>query len=209
MATYEDIIKAALRDLNVIGAGETPAPEEVTDAFTKFQQMIDSWSAEGLQLYQMTQVTQALTGAASYSFTTRPIKVESAKVVQSGLETEFKVVDAETWSQALRNNVLWYDGGFPTGTYYLRPSPTAGSLELYVYEPLAKPSVVTETVSLPPGYERAFEFNLAVDLWPEYPNPGVYDHVIAVANQSKTAIQAINQAVLGDIKPQPTTTQAA
>lgn len=48
MATATEIATKALKRLRIVGAGETPTAEDVTDATDALNAMIESWEAEGL-----------------------------------------------------------------------------------------------------------------------------------------------------------------
>ncbi len=62
--TVQQLINAALRTLGVIASGESPSAEESSDGMTALNGIIESWTALGLPIYQITRETFALSGAA-------------------------------------------------------------------------------------------------------------------------------------------------
>jgi hypothetical protein len=54
--TRDDVIKAALRVLNVIGVGETPEPEDYTNCSQALNIMIKSWAKKGFPLWVFQQI---------------------------------------------------------------------------------------------------------------------------------------------------------
>jgi hypothetical protein len=199
--TAQELINKALQTIGVISSGESPSTEESNDGLVTLNGLLASWSAQALPIYQIVRETVSMTGAGSYTLVTRPVKIKSAVFVNDGVETPYALVGAEDWASYTRNRVLYHDGGYPTGIIRLRPDPTAGTLELYSYQELTALGALSTTIALPPGYERALQFNLALDLAPEYGHQ-INEGLIGLANDSKLAIQGLNQAVLGAPVPQ-------
>lgn len=56
MATPNDIISRALKDIGALEAGETPTPEAAQDAFEMLNDMIDQWSNEDMMVFYKTEV---------------------------------------------------------------------------------------------------------------------------------------------------------
>jgi hypothetical protein len=206
--TFQEIINGALRSLGVIASGESPATEESADALTALNDMIASWSAIGLPIYFVSKDTVALTGAASYTLPTRPTRIKSAAVLATnGTNMSVPVVAAEDWAgvpdktrTGIFAEALYCDFAYPTPSVYLTPKPTTGTLELYCYHPLPSTNALTDTVTLPPGYQRALRFNLAVDLAGEYGRTASPE-LLSAAGESKAAITGLNALVLGEQTP--------
>lgn len=65
--TRDDIIKASLRALGVIGAGETPSTEDVTNCSQAMNIMLKSWSKKGIPLWVINEISFPLvTGTQEY-----------------------------------------------------------------------------------------------------------------------------------------------
>ena len=142
----QDLINAALRSIEAIAPGEGPTSAESADALLAINDILASWSASTLPIFTLTRETFALTGAGSYTIgpamtwnTTRPVKLEAAAVVTgTGVSKPAKIVPVEEWTEfadkAATGNFassLYFDDGYPTGTIFLAPKPTGGTLELY------------------------------------------------------------------------------
>jgi hypothetical protein len=64
---------------------------------------------------------------------------------------------------------IFDDGGFPCRRLYIFPVPAyARAVELWLWQPLVNYDTLDDELSLPPGYERALRYNLAMELAPEY-----------------------------------------
>ena len=203
--TTGDLIAAAARTATIIASGESLSTEEKADALVSLNMLVASWSALQIPLYELKKQTVTMTGAASYALTTRPIRIKSASVVStSGATQPAKVATADEWAAigdktrtGLYAEALYCDFGFPTATAYLSPKPGAGTLELWQFEALTEFADLDTAISLPPGYERALTFALAIDLAPQYGRP-VDPAVQAVANEATAAIARANAAALGE-----------
>ncbi len=65
---------------------------------------------------------------------------------------------------------LWYSPEYPLGLLY--PYPQGGStLYLDTLKPLPEPVTIAADVTLPPEYDEAIKYGLAVRLAPEYGRP--------------------------------------
>jgi hypothetical protein len=66
--TRDQIIRGALRAINVIAAGETPSSEDMQDGAEALNLMVKSWQTEGVYLWTHTEATLFLAyGTSSYS----------------------------------------------------------------------------------------------------------------------------------------------
>jgi len=194
--TAQEIIESSLRSLGVIASGETPSAEELADGLEALNNLIDSWSAQALPIPEVTRETVVMNGAASYTLGTRPIKITGAQLSNDNVLTKFEIVTSEQWSDHNLVNVIYWDGA-TSSKVYLRPSPSAGNLVLDELRPLGTLATLATSFTIAgKGYERGLRFNLALDLAGEYGK--VPDEaLIGLANDSKIAIQGLNQNVLG------------
>src|SRR5205085_8249294 len=89
---------------------------------------------------------------------------------------------------------LYLDNAYPLATASLWPKPTSSStsLELVSLKEISAFAALTDTVSFPPGYERALRFALALDLAPEYGRP-ITPELIGLAAQAKQSIVSLNK----------------
>jgi hypothetical protein len=216
MATVLDLLKAAGRKIGVIASGQGFSTEEQADAFTCLNQLVDSWSAAGVPIYQITKTTVTLNGAASYALPDRPTKIQAAAVLTAaGLNKAPEIVTAAGWAgipdktrTGLLAEALYCDYNFPTANVFLSPKPGAGTLELYSYFPIDQFGAVGDTVTLPPGYERSLIAALAVDLAAEF-GRDVPPSLLQTANEAMGAIAKLNAEALGTVPPAPPVEVAA
>lgn len=209
MSTVSDLIKGSLRLLGAIAQGETPSSNASADGLSVLNEMLDSWSNEGLILFDRTIETFSLVAStASYTIgtgatfnTARPIRLIQANAKQSGDNSEFpiRILNSDEYSRIIDKTIqsnlplsIYYNDTFPTGTIYVWPVPSAAaSLILYSDKPLSNFSLIADTVSLPPGYKEAMRYNLAVRLAPEYGRP-ISQDIAMIASESKAAIMRTN-----------------
>jgi hypothetical protein len=211
--TVQELISSALRLIGVLDAGETPSTSESNHAFDTLNQMLQSWSAAGLPVPELTIEPIPLTGATSYALTVRPIAIRAVECFVSNVAQEVEPYPAERWVQ-IRDKQLagtfatayFYDAAFPVAHIHLWPKPqTGGVLNLYVIRPLAAFSSLSSPISLPPGYEHALRHALAGTLAPEY-RSALPPEFAATMAEAKTAIAQLNAQVLGGPRPMATPT---
>ena len=206
--TVQQLINASLRLINAIDPGEGPSTDMSDDAFAALNQMLASWSAASVPIYQVSKDTIPLTGAASYTIATRPVKLKSAYVTADGVSMPVQIVTSERWS-AFKDRTrtgkfadeLYWDAGYPTATLYLWPNPATGSLEVHSLKPLAAFGSLSDTINLPPGYEHALKYNLATCIAPEYGNNLNQELLTAINAEAKSALATLNAQTIGPPLP--------
>lgn len=209
MSTVSDLIKGSLRLLGVIAQGETPTAQESADALSSLNDMLDSWSNDGLLLFDRTiESLSIVASTASYTIgtggvfnTARPVRIIEAAFKQSGSNEELplNILTSQEWARAYDKTLtssllscLYYNDTFPLGTIYVWPVPTAsGTLVLTSDKPLSNYSAISDSVTLPPGYKKALRYNLALELAPEY-GKQVSEIVFQQATESKANIMRTN-----------------
>lgn len=204
MATAQTIIDRAMRLIGVVASGESPTAAEGTDGLIALNAMIDSWRNDRLMVYALTDQALTLTAAASYTIgptgglvITRPVKIASAFVRDGDEDYPVEVIEKPEWdaigdktTTGTYPTKIYYAPTVPDGTLYAYPR-TSGTIYLTLWTPISTLAAVGTTVTLPPGYEKALAFNLALELAPEYERePSAA--VVAGAKESKAAIKRIN-----------------
>lgn len=213
MSSPQDLINAAFRECKIIVPDEGLSTAESNDALLNLNWLLSSWSAQAVPVYQITRETFPLTGVLSYTIgtggvlnTARPVKIESATVIDSaGAGRPVKLGTVEEWTSyadksrtGVYADLLWCDGAYPLSTIYLIPKPQTGStLELYSYKPLVQFATLSDTVSLPPGYERALIMALAIEVWNQYRQGDPPQSLLLKAQEAKQSVFGLNQAILG------------
>ena len=203
--TALDLIKRAMRLIRVLGDGEEPTTSEADDCLNALNGMLDSWAIERLMVYQIGQESFAWASGASKTIgsggdfdTTRPTNIEAAYVNFGGTDYPLRVVNNVEYDFQTRKDtsampeILYYDKTYPLGTIYLWPKPSeAVTLYFRSWTQFTQAVSTASTISLPPGYKRMIEYNLALEIAPEFgatPDANVVNNAVT----SKRAIKARN-----------------
>lgn len=189
--TALSLITRALRLINVVASSELPTSDEANDALTTFQEMIDSWNADRLAIfttgyadYSLTLGKQAFTLGPGGDFNAnRPSKIigMSAILLQNPsnpIEVPMEMYTMWDWQNKIpvKNvpgsfpQVCYDDGGMPLRTLNFWPIPTyqTNNVRIYSWTSLTWPATLQTLLNFPPGYAKAFRYNLAVELASEY-----------------------------------------
>lgn len=211
MATYTaaDQINRALRLLGVLAEGETPSASESNDALVALNQMLDSWDTERLSVFATSdqtftwpagQATRTL-GPTGNFVGVRPVLLEDSTyfVDGSGISHQIQIVNEDQYNAIVDKTVtaslpqvLYVNHTSPDVTLSVYPVPTQDLTWHFVSaSPLAQPVTLGTVLSFPPGYLRAFAYNLAMEIAPEF---GVEPsrQVVRVATVSKRNLKRIN-----------------
>lgn len=212
MATYTagDQINRALRLLGVLAEGETPSAATSQDALTALNQMIDSWSTERLAVYNtIDQVFTWPTGEINRTLGPsgdfvglRPVLLDDSTYYrdpQTNVSYGIKFINQQQYDgiavktvTSTYPQVMWTNMEFPNISMTIYPKPTR-ALEWHFIsvQELAQPATLATELAFPPGYLRAFTYNLAMEIAPEYgvePSP----QVKRIAMTSKRNLKRIN-----------------
>jgi hypothetical protein len=182
MTTVRELIQSALRLTSVIGAGENMTAEDATDGLASLNQMLSSWSADGQVIFnRVTDSIPLNAGVANYTMgpggdidTTRPIGISQATLNLGVIVYNLDIWSQNTVSQAAFPTLpgipseLFVNNSNPLIGLRLYPVPIDGlTLNIYSMKPLETLTLNT-VLDLPPGFERALRYNLAVEIAPEY-----------------------------------------
>jgi hypothetical protein len=211
MSTTRQLITGAMRLLNIYAAGETPSADDMDIAKQALAGMIDSWSNNRLMVYTVTPYQFAtVSNQATYTLgvggnwnTERPMEIASMQARQNPgsaqqLDIPMQSLTDEQYASIAVKNVTstfpfaYYDAGdYPLRTITLFPIPASGFVIAYLWSPLLDLDNLDVEVSYPPGYERCFRFNLALELAAEF-GKTVPEQVGAVALASKQELERLN-----------------
>lgn len=211
MATALDLIERSLRLVGILAAGETLPAEDAEDALAVLNDMLDAWRLESLLAYTINrQVFPIQAGVQVYTIGVggmwnieRPVRIESAffQNVDSQPPLELPMLNltqdqyeslrvkgiSSTWPQA-----FYYTQDFPLGQVLLYPKPSLpNNIVLYLWGVLSQIPSVSTVVTWPPGYARALQYNLALELAPEY-GKELSATAQGLARESKARIKDIN-----------------
>ena len=207
-----DQINRALRLLGVLAEGETPSAATSQDALAALQQMIDSWNTERLAVFSTQEQiflwpagvgNQTRTLGPSGNFVgLRPILIDDATYYRDpGTNVSFgiKLINQQQYDgiavktvTSTYPQVMFVNNTFPDTTMTVYPVPTR-ELEWHFVsvEELSNPATLATELFFPPGYLRAFVYNLAMEIAPEFgvePSPQVQ----RIAMTSKRNLKRIN-----------------
>ena len=210
MTTAAELINGSLRLLGVLAEGEEPSVAVMQDSIMAMNQMIQSWDTERLsvfstqdQVFTWPAYTMSRTiGPTGDIVGNRPIEIDEAtyfKDPSSGLSFGVKLINQQQYDgiafktvTSTYPQVMWVNNTFPDMEMTVYPVPIK-ALEWHIIsvETLTEVSSVATDMYFPPGYLRAFRYNLACELAPEFgvePSPQVQ----RIAMSSKRNIKRIN-----------------
>jgi len=210
MATAGDIINGSLRLIGVLAEGETPSAATAQDALVAMNQMIDSWNTERLSVFStIDQVETWPPGSRSRTFGptgdivgARPVMIDDSTYFRdpaNGISFGLKLINQQQYNgiavktvTSTYPQVLWVNMTYPNIEMYVYPVPTK-VLEFHIVsvQELTQPAGLSTVLAFPPGYLRAFRYNLACELAPEF---GVEPsrQVQRIAMTSKRNLKRIN-----------------
>ena len=211
MTTYTagDQINRSLRLLGVLAEGETSSASVSQDALLALQQMIDSWNTERLSVFSTqdqvftwpSSILSRTLGPTGDFVGNRPVLLDDATYFKapSGVSYGIKFINQQQYNGiAVKNvtstfpQVMWVNMTFPDIEMYVYPRPTQ-DLEWHFVsvEELNNPATLSTVLYYPPGYLRAFTYNLAMEFAPEF---GVEpsQQVQRIAMTSKRDLKRIN-----------------
>jgi len=212
MATYTagDQINRALRLLGMLAEGETPSASVSQDSLMALNQMIDSWNTERLAVFSTQdqiftwpsgEISRTLGPTGNFAGN-RPILLDDATYYRDpGTNVSFgiKFINQQQYDgiavktvTSTYPQVIFINMTYPNVEMYIYPKPTR-DLEWHFIsvEELTQPATLVTDILFPPGYLRAFTYNLAMEIAPEFgvePSPQVQ----RIAMTSKRNLKRIN-----------------
>ena len=210
MASAGDIINGSLRLLGVLAEGETPSAETSQDALTAMNQMIDSWNTERLSVFA-TQDQVFLWPAGLLSRTlgpsgdfvgNRPVYFDDSTYFRdpsTGVSYGIKFINQQQYNgiavktvTSTYPQVIFVNMTYPDVEMFIYPRPIR-ELEWHFVsvEELTKPATLATDLHFPPGYLRAFRYNLACEMAPEF-GMEPSSQVQRIAMASKRDLKRVN-----------------
>ena len=208
--TAADQINGALRLIGQLAEGEVPSAATSQDALAALNQMLDSWSTERLavystedQIYNWQPNVRFITMGPTGTFVAqRPILMDDAtyfRDASTNVSYGIKLINNQQYNNIAVKTVtstypqlMWVNMTYPDVEIYIYPVPTK-VLEFHFVSvrPLDQAASLETNLAFPPGYLRAFRFNLACELAAEFgvePSPQVQ----RIAMTSKRDLKRIN-----------------
>lgn len=205
MTTALDIIEAALHLTNAVGTDQTLTADEEADGLAIFNRMVDNWSTQDLAVFNTAnQSFSTVAGQATYTMgtggnwnTQRPIDLSVTAIctyqgvnfpVPNITQAEYNLISLPTQQQPIVSRYL-YVNDYPLGLVTLWPVPSQVVTMTFTFNfLLSTAATASTTISFPPGYEEAFEYNLAVRLAPLF------------GKTASDSVQKMARESLGDVK---------
>lgn len=212
MATASDLVNGAMKEAGVLAAGETAGSDDSADVLQALNNLMESWQLERLMCYQVLQESFSLTanvgaytiGSGGTFDTARPTKIIDPCFVRdsSNLDSQLQIINEVAYGNIVQKNIgttypsfLYYDQGYTSSalaTINVYPRPSA-NLTLFInsWKQLQTFSTLTVSTQLPPGYRRAIEKNLGVEISPQFGREPS-QALMRAAIQAKAAIKTVN-----------------
>lgn len=187
MASAGEIINGSLRLIGALAEGEVPSAETSADALMAMNQMLDSWNTERLMIYNTIdqvftwpsdQITQTL-GPTGDFVGLRPVALDDStyyRDASTGVSYGIKFINQQQYNgiavktvTSTYPQVMWINMEHPDITMTIYPKPTR-ALEWHFVsvQELAQPATLATELAFPPGYLRAFRYNLAREIAAEF-----------------------------------------
>ena len=210
MASAGEIINGSLRLIGALAEGEVPSAETSADALMAMNQMIDSWNTERLMIYNTIdqiftwpsdEITQTL-GPTGDFVGLRPVALDDStyyRDASTGVSFGIKFINQQQYDGiAVKTvtptypQVMWINMEYPDIAMTIYPKPTR-ALEWHFVsvQELTQPATLATELAFPPGYLRAFRYNLAREIAAEF---GIEPPrtVSQIANVSKRNLKSQN-----------------
>jgi len=210
VSTARDLIGDAHRLLGLVSSGNALPEAIYQDNLVALNQMIDSWNTERLSVFSTqdqvfswpASTIKRTLGPTGNFVGNRPVLVDDATYFRDPLtnvsfgvriinQQQYDGIAVKTVTSTYPQ-IIWVNMTYPDIEMYVYPVPTrVVEWHFISVEELIKPASLTTTISFPPGYLRAFRYNLAMELAPEFgvePSPQVQ----RIAMTSKRNLKRIN-----------------
>jgi len=215
--TVQDLVTHALEDCGRLKPGGTPGTVESAVGLRTLNAMLDTWKTERLMVYAEVRTEfDIISGQQTYSIGTganwdveRPERIERAEFIFTNtspeVEVPVKILSPQEWAaltpKKLTNTIqtmLYYEPTVPNGTVTLWPKPTQNwKIAVWTWRTIGQFASLATTINLPPGYQEAIEYNLAVKLADKYPDTARVSQVtVEAARSAKRKIKTMNEPVL-------------
>lgn len=196
------LLRAALKSLGVVDSHDAIDPVEYDDALESCNMMLKLCATKGLIVHHVITESFALAaGPSAYTIgpggaldTSRPNRLAAAYLRDTnGTDYPLELISRDDWNRIPRKGVdgvptsVYINPTFPLATLNLDYAPTAAyTLFLDSLKPLAE-LALENSLNLPPEYEEAIKYNLAVRLAPDY-RVQAPPEVVALADNAYKAL---------------------
>lgn len=214
MTTALQIIDRALEHIQIKAPGETTSAEDADLALRALIALLDAWRTYPQAVIGLTELTFTPTSGAQTvtigpfgaDITARPpVRIEAPSFVRvAGVDSRLTSLQSfeEYTAEAVKGTTgkpcqFFYMRGVSVGTLYLMPAADgATALHLWVRQEVIDGQstiALADTLTLPPGYQMALEYALAVELCMSFTRPmAVTQAVSAMAGRWLRALKRSN-----------------
>lgn len=221
--TVNDLCKRSLKECGYVGIGQTPLAEDIVDAWTTLQWMLEEWQRRRWLVYVLQNIGITSTGAQSYTIgpggdydtgtgSVRPARIESAFLRQlqysppNQIDTPLEILQSrQDYDKIALKSLVSYPGAifletdWPLGTLFIYPVPQAGIYAVYVTIMAQLPQAfasLTNVITIPFEYYTAMMSNLAMRLRSRY-NIGTFpgDQLPIIARNSLNTLTKGNTQI--------------
>lgn len=208
--TVRELIRKSMLLVGTISSGESLSADEAADGLNSLNDLLDSWSTDGLLIPAMVREEFTLVpSTASYTIgtggafsTTNPQLIEEARLLDTSgtaFEIPLRIFNDQEYADIKIKTLttsqaqgIYFQRGAPLSTIYVYPVPsTANKLVLYSKKALSNFASVNDSISLPPGYQRALRYNLALELAVEY-GKAPREEIVMMAQDLKAQLIRMN-----------------
>lgn len=219
----QDLCYLALKNASLLGVGQTPLPEDLTDVFNLLNGMLAIWSRKRWLIWHLLDIHvptnsgqrayQIGPGSDDFDFP-RPDRIEFAYFRQfttgenasggSPVDFPLEILQSmEDYGQvALKYLQSWpqavfYDAAVPYGQILPVPIPNVPNSELHVLikDTINQFPTLTTPWALPPEYFEAIWSNLAIRVVATFPGANINPATLGIARSALATIRTANAQV--------------
>ncbi|GMR21486.1 MAG: hypothetical protein BMS9Abin36_2087 [Gammaproteobacteria bacterium] len=187
--TAQQLVTAAYRKSGAVSSGQDPTSAESADGLEAMNAMLTSWSEQNITVpYRVEDVIPLITGKTEYTMgsggdvnTDRPLSMADAWLTDSGGDVSYRFeitmmlrefTRIANKNESSRPGRGWYEPVYPLGKLTLDVNPDQTyTLHVWSLKQLSEFSALASSSTLPPAYDRAIIFNLALEIAGELGSP--------------------------------------
>ncbi len=172
-----EAIEDALREINVLALDEAMEAAQVQFGLRKLGRMLLAWQNLDYNIWLKASQTLTLTTARSYTLSPeRPLRILSARISTDDIETPLQELTRQDYDELPnktatgRPTSFHYDRQKEDALLYVWPVPDAAgdTIEITYARAIERPDRLGADVDIPPEWEDAVVFGLAVSLAPAF-----------------------------------------
>jgi hypothetical protein len=202
------IISDALKEIVVIGEGETPSASMYSDGLRMLNRLLDTFSNKADFAFDQSLRSLALTGQSSFDVgpsgdivTLRPIQITSAYATLSLVDYPVEIISVEQYDDiSLKTTTgsipeyIAYNGIYPDGVVYVYPLCSGVTINLRTVDQVKTFATTATQIDMPEGYEDAIMLALAIRMAPSY-GKQINPETKIAANRAMNAVKVTNQVI--------------